>query len=586
MITRSPICTVVGHVDHGKSSILDQVRGSNIVSKEAGAITQAIGASIVPIETIKKICGSLLDKIKIDFTIPGLLFIDTPGHEAFTNLRKRGGNLADIAVLVIDINEGMKPQTIEALEILKNYKTPFIIALNKIDLIAGWKSDNKKNLLENLNSQNDETKRKFETRFYEIIGELSERGMNSERFDRIDDYTKNIAIVPCSAKTNEGIPEILMVIAGLAQRFLNQCLSCDVDMNGKGTVLEVKEEKGLGTTIDVILYDGHLKVNDTIVIGTLNEPIVTKIRALLEPLPLSELRDKKSKFHSEKGVYAATGIKIAAPNLEGVVSGMPIRSCETSDIDSVKEAIKEEVEEVIIETDKDGVIVKADALGSLEALTKLLRDEGVPIRKATIGEISKADISEAESNYEEDPLHACVLGFNIKEPNFPAPENIKIITSPVIYSIIESYKEWRDEQQKKEEEKGLEQLTRPCKFTVMPQYIFRQSNPAIFGADITSGVMTTGMPVMKKGIHVGKIKSIEEKQENKSRTEAPAEVAVSMEHVTIGRQIEPGDELYSDIPEDQFRKLKEFKKLLKPAEIEVLKEIARIKREENPVWGI
>jgi translation initiation factor 5B len=252
MALRSPICTVVGHVDHGKSSLLDNIRGSAIVKTEAGGITQAIGASIIPLSTIMKICGPLLESLKMKFTIPGLLFIDTPGHAAFTNLRKRGGNLADIAILVIDIREGIMPQTLESIEILKQYKTPFIIAANKIDLISSWKKL-APGLVKNINEQSPQTTADFETKLYQIVGKLSELGLSADRFDRISDYTKQIAIVPTSAQSGEGIPELLMVLAGLAQKYLEQCLDCNVEGNAKGIVLEVKEDKGIGKAMDVII---------------------------------------------------------------------------------------------------------------------------------------------------------------------------------------------------------------------------------------------------------------------------------------------------------------------------------------------
>ncbi|MCX6707042.1 MAG: GTP-binding protein [Candidatus Woesearchaeota archaeon] len=253
---RSPICSVLGHVDHGKSSILDSIRGTCVVKGEAGLITQAIGASIIPLGTIKAKCGKLLETMNMTFTIPGLLFIDTPGHAAFTSLRKRGGALADIAIVVIDINEGFKPQTIEAIEILKNNKTPFIIAANKIDLIPGWKIS-QKSILQNIMEQSPDVITKIDMKLYEIVGQIHEKfSMNSERFDRVDDFTKQIAIVPCSAKTGEGLQELIMVIAGLAQRFLEKALDFNIDGPAKGSIMEVKEDKGLGKTIDVIIYDG------------------------------------------------------------------------------------------------------------------------------------------------------------------------------------------------------------------------------------------------------------------------------------------------------------------------------------------
>ncbi|MBW2977979.1 translation initiation factor IF-2, partial [Candidatus Woesearchaeota archaeon] len=401
---RSPICTVEGHVDHGKTSILDRIRGTSVVTGEAGKITQAIGASIIPLSTIQKTCGPLLQALKMQFTIPGLLFIDTPGHAAFTALRKRGGNLADIAVVVIDINEGIMPQTKEAIEILKSYKTPFIVAANKIDLIPGFKHKEGKPILQTIQEQDPKVITQIETKLYELVGKIHEMGFESERFDRVENHTKQIALVPTSAVTGDGIPELLMVITGLAQKYLEECLKCDTEGQAKGIILEVKEEKGLGTTIDVILYDGNLKKNDTIVIGSLTQPIVTKVRALLEPAPLAEIREKKTKFKPVQRVTAATGVKISAPELENTTAGMPLLSATPETLEKAKAEVQKEVEEVLIETDKSGVIVKADTLGSLEAVDKLLKEKQITIRKASIGNVSKKDISEAESIYEKDPL--------------------------------------------------------------------------------------------------------------------------------------------------------------------------------------
>ncbi|WP_455391847.1 translation initiation factor IF-2, partial [[Eubacterium] cellulosolvens] len=286
MVIRQPIVSVLGHVDHGKTSLLDHIRGSTVVSREAGKITQHIGATEVPIETIMEICGELLqDK---GLKIPGLLFIDTPGHHAFTTLRARGGVLADIAVLIIDINEGLKPQTLESINILKQHKTPFIIAANKIDRINGWEPKYDRSFFESFNSQIKDVQDVIDNMLYRLIGDIFEEGLQTERYDRISDFTKTIAIIPISAKTGEGIPDLLMVLIGLAQRFLENQLETEKGP-GEGTVLEVKEERGLGTTIDTIIFNGTIHKNDTIVIGTsVGKPIITKVKALLKPKPLDE----------------------------------------------------------------------------------------------------------------------------------------------------------------------------------------------------------------------------------------------------------------------------------------------------------
>ena len=582
---RSPICTVAGHVDHGKTSVLDKIRGTAIVETEAGRITQAIGASIVPLTTIRKICGPLLERLNIKFTIPGLLFIDTPGHAAFTNLRKRGGNLADIAIVVIDINEGIKPQTTEVIDILKQYKTPFVVALNKIDLISGWQS-NKTLLLENVSKQSTTIQQLLDKKLYELVGRLSTFGLNSERFDRVDDYTKQIAIIPLSAKTGEGIPELLMVITGLAQKYLEKKLDIDIKRFAKGTILEVKETKGLGITLDVIVYDGTLKRNDLIVIGGLEKPIVTKVKALFEPMPLAEMRDKKTKFKAVQSVSASTGIKISSPDIENVVAGMPLRACKEEELEKVKEEIQKEVEEVVIETDDKGIIIKADTLGSLEALIKLLKEKNITIRKASVGNISKKDIAEASTIYAEDPLKAVVLGFNVscdmKEVGL-----VKIITSDIIYKIIEEFEKWQTEEKARKEKDQLSQLVMPCKLQILKGYVFRQSNPAVSGIEVLAGKLKVGVGLMKdEGKRITFVKSMQSEQENIEEAEKGRQLAISMDNVTIGRQVNEGDILYSIMPESDFRRLKKLKEHLKPEEIEAIKEIAAIMRKENPTWGI
>ena len=260
MSNRKPIITLLGHVDHGKSSILDKIRGTAVAAREAGGITQAIGCSIVPLETVKKICGSLLDATKTDMNLPGLLFIDSPGHAAFTSLRKRGGSLADIAILVVDINDGFKPQTKESIEILKANKVPFIVAANKIDLLPGWHYDEGKFLLPSVAALSTEVQGEFEKKLYEVVGQFSELDLQAERFDRVEDYTKQVAIVPVSAHTGQGIPELLMVLTGLAQKYLEEQLKVEESGPARGTILEVTEDRGLGTTLNVIIYNGHLKV--------------------------------------------------------------------------------------------------------------------------------------------------------------------------------------------------------------------------------------------------------------------------------------------------------------------------------------
>jgi len=572
---RQPICVLLAHVDHGKTSILDWIRGTSVADGEAGGITQNITAHSVELEKVKNICGPLLDQLNLDFTIPGILFVDSPGHEAFTSLRKRGGNIADIAILVIDINDGIKPQTLEAIEILKQYQTPFVIAANKIDRMGGWRStEEKKNVLKNIQEQSSKTMEILDTKLYEIVGKLAEQGINSERFDRVQDYTKQISIIPTSAKTGEGLPELMMVISGLAQKYLEENLETNVSGPGKATVLEITEEKGIGATMDTIIYDGTIKQGDTIVIGGIEEPTVTKIKSLF--------KYEKNKLVSVKQITAAAGVKISAPGIEDVVPGMPLRVA-NENLETIKEEIQAGIEEVTIETETEGIILKADTLGSLEALIHLLKDINIKIKKASIGPITKKDIVSAESG--EDPLNRVILGFNVEQLE-KAEENAKIIKSPIVYKLIEDLEKWLKEEEMRLESKELDGLVKPFKLEILKNHTFRQSGPAIVGVDILGGTLKSNTQITKDGTKLGVVKEIQLEGDNVNKADEGKQVAISLPNLTVGRQIKEGDILYSDIPPSDFRVLKTLQKYLNDKEVKILKEIAKIKRNENPVWGI
>jgi translation initiation factor 5B len=579
---RQPIVSVLGHVDHGKTSLLDYIRGSTVAAREAGAITQHIGATEVPIDAIYSMCGSLLGGKK--FSVPGLLFIDTPGHHAFTTLRTRGGSLADLAILVVDINEGFRPQTHESITILRQYKTPFIVAANKIDAINGWQQNQEvaKNRVE---QQRPMTKTLFETKLYELIGTIYDKGFESDLYYNIKDFRKSIPIIPLSAKTGEGISELLMVLVGLAQRFLEDQLTSESGA-GKGTVLEVKEDVGLGTTVDAIIYSGVLKKEDTIVFGTRGEPLVTKIKALLKPKPMDEIRDPRERFDSVKEVHAACGIKISAPNLDQVIPGAPLRVVQGNEGDLIEEIKRQS--QVNIELDKDGVYIKADTIGSLEALVKESREKGINIRKVEIGNISKRDITDTAAV--NNPLERVIFAFNVKILPEAKEEltksEVTLFNEDVIYTIIENYDEWLAKKKEELEKKRREDYTHPGMIKFLPEYVFRVSHPAVFGVRVLGGRIKVDMRLIDvEGKSIGTIKGMQ--LDNKPISEAlqGAEVAISVEGVTIGRQIKGGDIFFTDIPESDARKLQRLD-VLNDDEKDVLNKIMDIKRKTNKFWGM
>jgi translation initiation factor 5B len=370
---------------------------------------------------------------------------------------------------------------------------------------------------------------------------------------------------------------------------LEKALDFNIDGPAKGSIMEVKEEKGLGKTIDVIIYDGTLRVNDTIVIGGIDAPIVTKVRALFEPMPLVEMREKKAKFNSVKQVVAATGVKISAPEIDKVIAGMPLLSAKTpEDIEAAKDLVQKEVQEVLIETGMEGIVIKADNIGSLEAMIKILKEKNVMIRNASIGHITKKDIADAESNFEKNPTNSVILGFNSKLPeDLIVPKKVKIILNDVIYRLVEDYEKWRLDAENNIEALKLEMLTKPCKIQILAGYVFRQNNPAVVGVEVLGGKLFTGMSLMNaEGKEITEVNGIQLDKKSISEVEKGKRVAISLPKVTVGRQINENDFLYSAIPEEDFRKMKELKKYLNFDEIQIIKEIAIIKRKENPVWGI
>ncbi|HEY0196164.1 MAG TPA: translation initiation factor IF-2, partial [Methanobacterium sp.] len=557
MKIRSPIVSVLGHVDHGKTTLLDFIRGSAIAQKEAGGITQHIGATEIPMEVIENICGDFIGKLDIKDKMPGLFFIDTPGHEAFTTLRKRGGALADLAILIVDVGEGFKPQTYEALNILKMYKTPFVVAASKIDKIYGWEVQENSAFMESYQKQAKSVQEKLDTSIYELVGILHNEGFESERFDRVQNFAKQVSIIPMSAKTGEGIAELLTMLMGLSQQYLQKQQQIETDSPAKGTVLEIKEETGLGVTLDVVIYDGILRKNDVIALTTINDVITTKIRSLLKPRPLEEIRESKKRFQKVDEVVAAAGVKIVAPKIEKVISGSPLRVAK-SDFEDVKEEILQEIESIKIDTREMGVMVKADTLGSLEALVNMLKDLDIPIRTADIGDVSRRDVVNASIVKKEDALHGVIIAFNVKVLPSAAEElknlEVKLFSADVIYQLTEDYEEWLKAALERRREQWIEAIIRPAKIRIIPKLVFRYSKPAIAGIEVLGGTVKKDYSLMREdGSLVGKVESMQDKGDNLKSASKGQKVAMAIKEAVFDRDFEEGETLYVNIPENHYK---------------------------------
>ncbi|MSS75166.1 translation initiation factor IF-2 [Candidatus Pacearchaeota archaeon] len=564
MTLRQPIVTVCGHVDHGKTSLLDCFRGSGVQATEAGGITQRISFTKYPQEQLLKSCP-LIQKAGITLDIPGFLFIDTPGHAAFTNLRKRGGALADLAIVVVSIKEGIKPQTAEVLQLLKTHKTPFVIALNKVDTISGWKPHPL--VRESVDVQAIHVRQEYDICLLQFQASLEEHGFMSAPYWEVSDFTKHVALVPCSARTKEGISELLFVLAGLCQKFLKERLT--LNEAAKGVILEVKKNKNQEWA-EAILYDGTLDEGDEVVIASFGEPIVAKVRTIAEIVPLSH------HYRTASSITAATGAKVQFTASAAILPGMPFQEVK-GDMQEIVAGFKKEVGGIMA-LDSLGIIAKADSLGSLEALLVLLRQERIQVLHAGIGLIGKGDCAQAKANLERAPDNAVIVGFNVGlESDVVVPSGVKVITHEVVYKLIEDVAKWRKERQDALLKERLLGLATICKVEILSQHVFRNSNPAIFGVRVVGGILKEGIHLIDvQGNEMGRVKGVQHEKKAVKEAREGNEVALSLSGANFERQLAGKQYLYASLLPGHVKALKKAKDLLSASELQVVQEVMQI----------
>jgi len=574
---RSPICCILGHVDTGKTKLLDKVRQTNVQEGEAGGITQQIGATFFPMEAIKRKTAVLAEHDLKEYKLPGLLMIDTPGHESFTNLRSRGSSLCNISILVVDIMHGLEQQTLESLKLLRDKKTPFIVALNKIDRLYGWTAIRDNAFRNSLSKQVRPVQREFETRLESVVLAFAEQGLNAVPYYENTNYSKNVSLVPTSAVTGEGVPDLLMLLIKLTQERMSERLMYLSEL--ECTVLEVKVIEGLGTTIDVVLSNGVLREGDKIVVCGLNGPIVTQVRALLTPQPMKELRIKGQYVH-HKEVKASLGIKIVAPDLEKAIAGSRLLLLtEDDDEEDLKEEVMGDLTNLMSNIDKSGrgVCVQASTLGSLEALLEFLRTSKIPVSGINIGPVYKRDVMRAGTMLEKAKELAVLLAFDVpidKDAEKLAEESgVKIFKADIIYHLFDAFTAYNADIMEAKRIDSAPIAVWPCRLKIIQA--FTKRDPIIVGCDILEGTLKVGTPLCvvkvdpttkaRTTIPLGKVTSLEinhKSVQSLKREQAGAGVAVKIEHasyqsaMTYGRQFDDKDELISQISRQSIDVLK------------------------------
>ncbi|KAL5843771.1 hypothetical protein ACOSQ4_009729 [Xanthoceras sorbifolium] len=558
-ILRSPICCIMGHVDAGKTKLLDFVRGTNVQEGEAGFITQQIGATYFPAENIRERTKELKADAKLK--VPGLLVIDTPGHESFTSLPSRGSGLCDIAILVVDIMKGLKPQTIESLNLLKMRNTEFIVVLNKVDRLYGWKMCRNAPIVKALKQQSKDVQNQFNMKLIQIITQFKEQGFNTELYYKNKEMGETFSIVPTSAVSGEGIPDLLLLLVQWTQKTMVEKLTFSNEV--QCTVLEVKVIEGHGTTIDVVLVDGVIHEGDQIVVCGLQGPIITTIRALLTPHPMKELRVKGTYLH-HKEIKAAQGIKITAQGLEHAIAGTGLYVVgPDDDVEDVKEAAMEDMKSVMNRIDKtgEGVYVQASTLGSLEALLEFLKspDVKIPVSGIGIGPVHKKDVMKASVMLEKKKEFATILAFDVKvtpEAHELSKElGVKIFIDDVIYHLFDQFKIYICNLKEEKKREAADEAVFPCVLEILR--VLHNKNPIILGVDVLEGIAKVGTPIcilQKNFIDIGRIASIENNRKPVEIAKKGQEVSVKIvgsnpeeQQKIFGRHFDLKDKLVSHI---------------------------------------
>jgi translation initiation factor 5B len=579
---------VLGHVDVGKTLLLDKIRGTSVAHREPGMITQHIGLSFVPWRAVEKFAGPLVDRLGLRgrIWIPGFLFIDTPGHAAFANLRRRGGSVADLAILVVDVTSGLEEQGVESLRLIQSRGVPFVIAANKLDRIYGWRSVEGRPFLFAVEEQEWYAVSNLEERIGKLIEQLAEHGIDADRYDRVRDFSRQAPIVPTSALTGEGIADLLLVLAGMSQKFISRERLTVSDGPARGVVMEVREERGYGTVVDAIIFDGRLRRGDTVVtagVGGLRE---ARVKMLIMPKPLEDIRDPEDRYMTVDEVRAAAGVRIAADGLDDAVAGAPIIAVwSQQELEGALRAVREEVAEVRIESKREGVIVRADTFGTLESAVLFLKQHEIPARRADVGPPSHKDVVEALLARRKNPAYGAILAFNVRVPpeveREAASAGIKVIRGEILYRIVDEYLRWSRGVSSKLIEHALSQLVRPGKIKVLPGYVFRRGNPAIVGVRVLAGTIKPGVALVRgDGREVGRIMQIQSHGRPLGEARAGDEVAISIHgDVIVGRQVREGDELYVHVPDEHVRQwLFQYRQYLRGDELKALDEYLEVRR--------
>ena len=570
---KSPVVSFMGHVDAGKTSLMDCIRGTKIQSGEAGGITQSIGSSFVPIEHVRDITKNIKGKFAVEHNIPGLLIVDTPGHSAFSSMRDRGSSLCDIAILVIDINKGIQPQTEESIKMLKEKKVPFIVAATKIDMIYGWEDSKEMNLRKVMKNQEESTTQILISMLEDLKYELSKFDIDAVFYFNNKNPSKTYSIIPISTQTNEGLTDLLSLMVYISQNWMSNKITYQDNLDA--TIMESILEPKLGWVLDVILSNGTIKVGDKIAVTSKDGSKIATIRNILTPPQLTQDRNKVS-WKSNTSVRASQGVRIIGSNLENCIAGSSIFEVKGSESDALDLATQEYQKFwKSFEWDKEGVCLVAPTIGELDAAYNLLKEENIPMMKGEISNFGKKSIESYASMLEEikNKEDRVILYFNSKPMTGKQEEeynkickdnNITLLHHMVIYQLIEQYndikKKFHEERKKELSETG--DAIFPCELMVLKDHVYMKggNDDILFGIKVKAGRLLKGTPlVTDKNVSLGKVISIQKNHKELNEAKLREEVCIRIKgenNSLYGRHFDYKDKVISNITRNSIDELK------------------------------
>lgn len=571
---KAPICCIVGHVDAGKTSLLDKLRNTNIQEKEVGGITQHIGSTFFPIQTIENSCSSIKGKFEVICNIPGILMIDTPGHSEFQSLRNVGTSICDLGILIIDIEESIQEQTKEAIKLLKEKKIPFVVAVTKLDKLYGWKTTKSSNLRDALKEQSKDMSMMLMAKLEDIKYDLSKEDINAEFYFKNSNPKQIYSIVPVSSKTGEGIADLLALLVYTAQNWMlkkilyQDTVSC--------TIMESKYDKHNGYTIDVILNNGTINVGDKFVVSTITGPNICTVRNLLIPSALTQL-GKKTNWDYKDSVRASIGCKIIGSNLDGAYPGthlFPIKtSGDSADASTEADAINNANQEInavwkSYNFISPGVFIGTQTFGELDASYSIFQKAGINVAGAYIGEPSNKFIDLILMKTETDtlPENRIYLYFgafnNTDVFEYAKKNNIILLSSEVIYKLVELYKIEKEKIIKARQNTNNNAIF-PVEMVILKQYIFMKggSEHLMFGVKIKKGTLYKNTPICipEKNVLLGKVLNIQFEHKEKEKGEEGQEICIRLDNpnqLIINRQFDVNDKLIACLSRNSIDILK------------------------------